>query len=374
MSTTDDRSMAAAAGEDLAATLRDASFAHVVAHADGDALASAALLARACSARGTPYQVSTATSAGGAARRVDASDADATVVAVGVDPAGAAATLASDLATPAAFDAATGLADVTEEMATLALAGVAAGGGVPERDAPAAADRAPAARRPGIAVPTADLVDGLAHSTLVHGPFSGDADAAGATLAELNLPAELDADDRRRLASVVALDASAGEAASAEAMERALRPLATGAQFATVGGFADVLDAVARTDPGTALALALGHDVRTAALDAWREVATAVHEAVRTAEPARHSGLVVADVGDAPVWTAARLLRDARSPESAALAVGADEVALAAAEGAADRLRAAVSDDAVGGRETLAYARTPDTDASTVVEALRGST
>ncbi|MFB6121595.1 MAG: hypothetical protein ABEJ68_10815 [Halobacteriaceae archaeon] len=373
MSTTDDRSMAAAAGESLAATLRDAAFAHVVAHADGDALASAALIARALEARGTPYQVSTAATAGDAARRVADSDEDAAVVAVRLDPAGATESLPDGLTTPAAFDTATSLADVTGEMATLALAGVAAGGGVPERDAPAAADRAPVERRPGVAIPTADLVDGLAHSTLVHAGFSGDTDAAGAALADLDLPAELDAEDRRRLASVVALDASAGESASADAMERALRPLAPGGPFATVGGYADVLDAVARTAPGTALAAALGHDVRTAALDAWREAATAVHDAVRTAQPTRHSGLVVADVGDAPVWTAARLLRDARSPEPAALAVGTDEVALAAEADADARLASVVGEEVVAGRGTLAYAQTPEMDASELTAAVRGT-
>jgi hypothetical protein len=274
---------------------------------------------------------------------------------------------------PAAYDAVRALADGGVAH-TLALAGVAAGGGLPAQAVPAAVEHAPVERRPGVALATADLVDGLAHSTLVHGPFSGDVDAAGATLAELELPAELGDDDRRRLASVVALDASGGESASADAMERALRPLAPGGPFETVGGFADVLDAVARTEPGTALALALGHDVRSAALEAWRDAAAAVHRAVRSANLARHSGVVVADVGDASVWTAARLLRDARSPEPAALAVGAGGVGLAGGADARSQLATVAGDDAVAGGERVAYARLDQTDGEAVVEAVRGET
>jgi hypothetical protein len=364
MSTTDDQTTAGDAGADLAAALRDATFVHVVAHADGDALAAAGLVARALGARDTPYQVTTARTAGDARRRVEQSDAAATVVALNAAPAGAAVTLDGGPVAATAHDAVTALADAGDPA--LALAGVVAGGGTPEADAPALLDAA-GERRPGVAVPTQDLVDGLAHATLVHAEFSGNADATAAALAALDLPAELDRDARRRLASLVAVEASADHVREG-ALERALHPVATG-RFETVGGYADVLGLLARTAPGTATALALGHDVRTAALDAWRDAAAATHRAVREADPARHAGLVVADVGDAPAWPAARLLRDFRSPEPAALAVAEGGVALAAPSGARTALATATEDDAVLGRETLAYARTRDPTAT--AEAVR---
>ncbi|WP_417448674.1 hypothetical protein [Haloplanus litoreus] len=166
-----------------------------------------------------------------------------------------------------------------------------------------------------MAIPTADLADGLAHSTLVAAPVSGDHDATRAALDELGVSADSDDEARRRLASWLAVEASASSARAAEAVERVLHPYTTpDGRFATVGGFGDVLDAVARERPGTGVALAIrdAESTRTAVLDAWRTHGRAVHAALSDATTGRYDGLLVARVeGVVPaVW--------GRSPASVA--------------------------------------------------------
>jgi len=245
----------------------------------------------------------------------------------------------------------------------VALAGVVAAGSVPGTDG--SGDALEAAehtdrvrRRPGVALPTVDLADGLAASMLVRTSYSGDSEAARAALADLGLPADLDDDAHRRLASLVAVDVADAEGAStraASAVERALRPYATvgdAAPFETVGGYADVLDALAREAPGTGVALALdsdpGDELRAAALDAWRSHGLAAHRALDDATIGRYDGCLVARValaggdrseedGDAApdaaavLPTVARLVRDFRSPEPVAVAVDEAAGRLAAA-------------------------------------------
>ncbi|TKX83439.1 exonuclease RecJ, partial [Halorubrum sp. SS5] len=151
-----------------------------------------------------------------------------------------------------------------------------------------------------------------------------------ANLPPLGVPADPDADDRRRFASLVAVDAVDGDDASeraASAVERALRPYATDGPFATVGGHADVLDALAREAPGTGVALALASDpddsLRKSALDAWRRHGLAAHRALDAATVGRYDGCVVArvDAPEAVLPTVARLVRDFRSPEPVAVAL-----------------------------------------------------
>ncbi|TKX53054.1 exonuclease RecJ, partial [Halorubrum sp. SP3] len=209
-------------------------------------------------------------------------------------------------------------------------------------------------RRPGVALPVsggnADATAGepaadeadpvpsraeaLAASTLARTRYSGDPAAARDALAPLGLPADLDSDDRRRFASLVAVDAVDGDDASARAasaVERALRPYVTDGPFETVGGYADVLDALAREAPGTGIALALASDpdasLRTAALDAWLRHGLAAHRALDDAAVGRYDGCVVARVDASPAVlpTVARLVRDFRSPEPVAVAL--DETA-----------------------------------------------
>ncbi|MFB6304154.1 MAG: hypothetical protein ABEH47_03235, partial [Haloferacaceae archaeon] len=156
---------------------------------------------------------------------------------------------------------------------------------------------------------------------------------------------------------------------AAEAVERVLRPYATpDGPFATLGGWADVLCGVARERPGAGVALALDaalaaagdgsratsantnanadadanaderYEPRTTALSAWRAHARAVHDlldGVDDTTTGRYEGLFVARAGEVTpgrARTAARLLRDFRSPEPATLVAGDGAVAAAATD------------------------------------------
>lgn len=363
----------------VAGDVREAGFVRLVARADGDALAAAGLLARASRVAGVPFQVSVAATD---AELADRLDADGLSVAVGADPASADVAVTGDLTPPSAGGTA-GAGELTPEggagslarpaSATaaavaedlgggdpvLALAGVVAAGHAPAA-APELLERAEregvVRRRPGVGVPTADPAAGLARSTLVHASFSARPDAAAALVAAATdaEPAEstpLDEDARRQLASLVAVETTGHEDASeraATAVERALRPHGTpAAPFATLAGYADVLDALARAAPGTGVALALSGDAREAALDVWRDHARRAHEGLRAAATGRYDGLVVARVDDAPVATTARLLADFRSPEPAGLVVADGEAAVVARPGTSaptDPFRAAAVD------------------------------
>ncbi|MFB6097134.1 MAG: exonuclease RecJ [Haloferacaceae archaeon] len=351
------RSADESAPDAVAAALADAPFVRIVARADGDALAAAGLLARALRDVDVPFQV-----------RVDpdpaaqaATAADELTLAVGATAPDAAHSLAATDGAASVRAFATARALGVEPDPVLGLAGAVAAGvtpGAAGSDAllAVAEERDLLERRPGVAVPTRDLGDGLAHSTLLHAPFSGAMERTRAVLADLDLPAELDADAHRRVASLAAVETVGADGAtprSAEAVERALRPYATPAgPFETVGGYADVLGAVAREQPGTGVALALGRAtdaegdgasvaqaVRERALDAWREHALLAHTELRDATTGRYDGLFVArldaagDVGR--LATAARLLRDFRSPEPVALVVSDGAAAVTRLDGEA---------------------------------------
>lgn len=320
----------------IAARLRDADFVRLVATADGDALAATGLLARALGAIEIPYQASLA-----AIPTVPATDADCTL---GVGHGGGDVTLRS---TPLSIAA----AEVAREVATdsvdpeLALAGAVSAGAEPSGSLLEAASLE---RRPGVAIPTTDRIDGLAGSTLFHASFSGDGRAVEETLAGF------DGDDRE-LASLVALSAvQDAPPRAAEAVKRALYPYDC-ERFETLGGYADVLDAVARERPGTGIALALGNDVESAALELWRAHGQRAHTALREANTGRYDGVFVArcdepDDGSqaVPLGTVARLLFAYRSPEPVALAVTDGEAAVVAEDDTADILGTAAS--SLGGR------------------------
>ncbi|RDZ40900.1 exonuclease [Haloferax sp. Atlit-47N] len=326
---------------DAAATLREATFVRLRVHGSGAAVAAAGVVGRALRTLDVPFRI----------RATDAPDTvahDDVVAVVGLSDADADLELDPN-------DAVSVVRELgVDPDPAVALAGFHAAGTTPKDDtdlADAAAD-AGVEVGPGVAVPTGDLADGLAHSTLVHAPFSADRERAQADLAELSLPAELDADARRRVASLVAIDATSGEATAraATAVERVLGPEATpNGPFETVGGFADVLDATVRESPGTAVALALGHDVRDAALDAWRDHAQATHAALRGATTGRYESLsaLSCDLSSpGRLATVARLARDFRSPEPTVLAVGVGAAALVSTgpAGLDEDLAAAASD------------------------------
>lgn len=327
----------------LAGAVRDAPFVRLVARDDGDALAAAGLLARALQERDDPFHVRVAADPATEAVAGDADESDLTVT-VGAGDGRHAIAGEGRPASTTAFAVARELGATPDPV--LALAGVVAAGSIPGADGSGDALEAATgsnlvARRPGVALPTADLADGLAASTLLSHPASGKPEEARATLAELELPAELDEDAHRRLASVVAVDAVAAADASERAVssvERALRPYATPeGPFATVGGYADVLDALAHEASGTGVALALADepsdDLRTAALDGWRSHGLAAHRALDSATTGRYDGAFVVRVdADAAILpTVARLARDFRSPEPVAIALAEDGGALAAA-------------------------------------------
>ncbi|WP_049903112.1 hypothetical protein [Halococcus agarilyticus] len=333
-----------AAPDGVAAALREAGFVRFRVAADGDALAAAGLLARALTERGTPFQASVVH--GGRPATTNTADTnDTTTVRIGgtesadvtLDPPGSAS--------EAAFETARELGSDPDPILALAGALTVSDAALEGSAAfEAARDQTLIEQRPGVAIPMADFADGLAHTTLVHAGFSGDPDAVRETLAGRET-ADTD-EERREIASIVALAAAGAENATpraAETVEHALRPYAIGersddgsatdAEFATVGGYADVLRACAHERPGTGLALAIGHDVRDAALSAWRAHAKRAHAAVRTATTARHRNLVIARTDtDAPLATTARLLCEFRSPEPVVLVVGETGAAAAATD------------------------------------------
>lgn len=372
MSTARRQSADAPPASDVAAALGEAGLVHLVASPDGDGLAATGLLAGALAERGVPFQARVADPTDGDERETDA---DATV-AVG-DP-----TPPADLGLPAEPSATETAVAVARELGgtvdhALALAGVLAAGREPAGAILERAREAGVERRPGIASPTADLADGLAHSTLVHAPFSGDPEAASAALADLDLPEQPASDDHRRVASLVAVEAVAGAPpGAAEAVERALGAYPIDGPVATAGGYADVLGALATDSPGTGLALALGGDVREAALEAWRDHARRAHAALREATTGRYDGLFVArdETGEAPPATTARLVQSYRSPEPVTLVV-ADGRAAACGRGDLDvgaRLAAAAEtlDGTGGGTARVGHARF-DADADDLVTAFR---
>lgn len=354
MSTTGRATTDADAASDIAAQLREAGFVRLFAHADGDSLAASGVLARALDDIGSPFQVSVVETRDAYVSRSERLD-DALVVPIGIDANRADESTLSAIrpttrpASVTAFEIARELGSTPD--AVLALAGAVAGGASVAADDTAgmldvAAEHG-VEQRPGVGLPVDDLSDGLAHSTLFHAPYSGRPEAVQATLAELALPAELDADAHRRIASLVALDATdveEGQSRAAEAIEGALSPyVIPDGPFATVEGYADVLSAVASDAPGTGIALALGYDARSDALSAWRTHATAAHNGLRNGTTGRYDGLFVARVEDAPVRTTARLLLQYRSPEPIALVVSDDEAGVAAV----DEAGVAAVDDAL---------------------------
>jgi hypothetical protein len=331
MSTTGRSDGSTPAASDIASRLRAAEFVRLVADATGDAVAATGLLATALEGDTIAHQCSVVPVPASAQRETDAD------LTVGVGRHATDADITIGTAGPPASSTALAVAEAFETIDyELALAGITAAGAVPTSDTLAAAEARGIERRPGVAVPTANLEDGLAHATLVYAPFSGDTDATAATLTALD-SAETDEETQRRVASMVAFEVCSDDGnapQAAEAVERFLRPLATvGGRFETVEGFGDVLDATARERPGLAVPLVLGAVEPEQALDVWRTHGQRAHEAVSSASTGRYDGLyVVRCDGDQPVGTLARLVAAYRSPEPLVVAVDDSEAAAVAVE------------------------------------------
>ncbi|MFB6112200.1 MAG: hypothetical protein ABEJ35_06665 [Halobacteriaceae archaeon] len=344
----------------LIGAVQDAEFVTIVARADGVGAAAAGLLADALESAGTPHQVSLTSTAGAASERLEDATDTRTSVSLGHPSA------VADVATPPGHTL-TSVASAAEALGgrpdpTVAMAGIVAGGTHPSK-APAAIQRLgewSGRREPGIARPGTDAVDSLAHTTLLHGPFAGDREAARDLVEEVEPAA-----DGTALASAVVLAAAGPDRrppSAGAAVERGVRPVRVEGSWDSIEAFADILAATAREAPGVAIGLALGRVEPPAARDPWRTHGAAVHEAVRAAELARYDGFVQADLdGSAPLGPTARLLRDFRAPEPAVFAVGPERVGVATTEtDARARLSEAAGTDAVGGHATVAVARTDD--------------
>jgi len=332
---------------DIAANLREAGLVRLVAAGTGDGVAAAGLLADALETAAIAHQTCVVPLPETASRDTGA---DLTVT-LGRPAAEADLTLGidGDPASHATLAVARELAPESGERlptdrAVLAVAGVLAAGRQPDEQLEGLLDLP---RRAGVAVPVADTAAGLAHSTLVHAPFSGSVEDTRDRLAGL--------ESGRAVASAVGLAVAGDEAGvprGAAAVEALLGPR-VGGPFETLGGYADVLGALARERPGRAVALALGADPD--ALAVWRDHAERAHESVRQARTGRYDGLFVARCdGTAPVGTVARLLRDYRSPEPVALAAVEGQAAvLATPEASVDVGRVVeTASRAVGGEGT----------------------
>ena len=369
----------------LADATESAGFVRIVTRGDGDAIAAAGVLARALSARGTPFQVTVGRTVDERTARagdVDGRDEATEVLAIG--PVDADTRRLDDEERPATLAAVDLAGDLEVEpdrvlaLAGTVAAGVEPGAGETEHVLETALERGVLDRRPGVAIPTDDPAD-LAASTLLAAPWSGNPEAVTEAL-EGVATEERDDDTRRRLASLVALETVGDESASegaAHAIARVLHPYASAAgPFETLGGYADVLEVVARAAPGTGVALALGHDVSEAALEAWREHGLRAHRELEAASTGRYDGLSVFGV-DGAVETVARLAAAYRAPEPLVLAIGEGEAAVAATgrralagpvEAIARDLEAAY--DVSRRRGYLRY--DPGVDDSEIIEAVRG--
>ena len=362
MSTTGRSVDGVAGAESAAAAIRESGFVRVVSHADGAGLAAAGVLARGLDDVSVGFQVSVAQTDARAATKLADADEESETVAFGFD---ADELTERDDAVSVTHAACGG--DVVREAASivrelgaspfkpLVLAGLRSAGEIPTED------DAEFERRPGVGIPTEDLGDGLAHSTLLHGAFSGDESRAGATLAELGLPADLDESARRRVASFVSLDATTGPAPerTTGALQRALHPhVHPECEYATIEGLGDVLDALARDVPGLGVATAIGGLDRTTALEAWRQASEAVHTAIAHSGVSSDSGdhVVSCSVTEADPVAVARLLRDFVTGAPNVFVAGEDGGALATTEVDARETLASADADAVGGTDTLAYA------------------
>lgn len=397
------------------ADLESASFVRLVTRPDGDSFAACGVVVDALAEREIPYQVSAVRTVGErttlATESQDRGPADRTLVVGAVDGDATRLDAADRPATLEACDLVRELGSTPNPV--LALAGVAAAGvdpgaGETEWLLTEALEQNLLEHRPGVAVPTADPIDGLAHSTRVRAPWSGDLETTRDAFSDLVPDAGTDAETttletetHRKIGSLVAIDTvgtpNAADSAS-HAVTRALGPYARtdgsvdsseSAQqthadrtFETIGGYADVLEATARVEPGTGIALAIGHDAREPALDAWRTHGRTAHDALESGSTGRYDGVFVVEVDDSPVETVARLAAAYRSPESVVLAVGDGEAGVATRDdrtfgSTLEAVARDLEDDGIGcgydvGRRRGYLTYDSDVDSSTIITAVRG--
>lgn len=305
--------------ENAAADLRQASFVRLAVAPSVDAIAAAGILAQTLDNEGTPYHAS-----------IDpipqeSGPEDGVLVGVGTRQGeGTDLHLPSGRATLAAATQ----TRVVSEAPIPALIGTAQVFTLENPSEEVSDPTTALSKEAGLGLAVDSIEDGLGHSTLVHGSFSG-SEAAAAEFLD-----GIDPSNGRRLASAVALETiekAPGSTRVADALGRFLHPGATpDGPFRTVAGTADVFDVLAAVAPGLALAIASGHGSgRDSALDAWRAGAERIHQGLDCSTVTTHEGCVVVQTDDAPAAPLARLFRDIRSTEPTVLVLADDRLAVA---------------------------------------------
>ncbi len=320
------------APEQTATALRDAPLVRILTRRDGDAIAAAGLLARTLADLDTPFHVAPTASRVERARRVQQGDPEATTVAIGAVER-ADITIAGENATATAV--AIARAADSDPAPTLALAGVIAAGGDPTT-LPTVLDQAQAQgihQRPGVGIPTSDPIDGVAASLWIHAEFSGHPDQLREELVTVGIDPDgwpFTESERRKLASLIAIRATEGPAPmrAATSINRLLRPYVGEGPFPTVEGYAEVLDAVAREHPGTAITVAIGETATDAAEQSWRTHAQAVHAAIDAASITRVDDLAVITTDTTRTLSTARVLQRSHVSAPVTVVIGSDSVAL----------------------------------------------
>ncbi len=351
--TSDSRTATPPPASELADRIRTAGFVQLVHRADGAALAAAGVLAHVCTARNTPFHVRTVRTPTDLEDGLPEHTDDTARILLGIGPS------TGTHPCRVAVDVARALEAPIDPI--LALAGIRAGDGTPHAIAPTLLEDAALERTPGIAAPTRQPSEAVAHTTYASTAVSGRPEAAEAFLAEHGIHDDASA-DQRALASALALKTVEDPAISDRAIEMiedALRPYAIDGPFATLAGYGDVLSALAHRAPGLGVAIAVGDPAPDSAMAVWREWAVDTHTGVHDAELSRTGECCIAETSG-PVEPVARLLRDFRTPAPIVLAVRDGRVGVAAREPNI-RVRLASATEAVGGsfhaRGARGYAR-----------------
>jgi hypothetical protein len=293
--------------ESLAQELRAAPFVRIHPVSDPEALAAASVLAWGLRQCKTPFQIRPLTPTTEPVRIHD----NSYDIGVGRSSLQVSTSLAaqSKSMVQTAIETTTilapGLIAQSARLSSVVVSGLFGAQAVPmlsSKDAlpPSVADME---KTPGVASPVADPIDGLTHSMLLHGPWSGDIEATADTYeayTEMSLP--LCESAGRDLSSQVTLDMlrSASHGRIKTALQGAIhpRPFAAGS-FETLGGAFDVFRAVVREAPGTAVGFSLGADVVTACLEHWRTHANCVHNELQSLREQRFQSVSLFELDSA---------------------------------------------------------------------------
>lgn len=343
---------AASEPADLANTLDGSALARIQSRADGDGLAAAAILGNALAELGIPRHLSVSPDV-----EPTNPDTETEAGAVTIDVRTLDAACNNNSLALCAYE--TAVAMGADPDPGMAIGGAITAHVTPRGNALADAEAQGLTERPGVAIPTPDLVSGLAHSSWLRAPFSGDEDATADFLDEHALRPIDGTEDRKRLASAIAfiVTESMAQERTTDALASALGPQTSPTAFETVGGYADVLRAVAARAPGVGLAALLDEVDEAALLDHWRSYGDAVHEAVSNIST--DSDIATGIVEEVRPADVARLAHAYCVETKRVSVTGPTSIALAANDDAATSLlEAEFPDQPVRGTAQLATVRT----------------